>query len=114
MTPWGRTSVENITPVEDWRLTLTDDKAQPPCASASGLGLEPLDELAHLGVRRLDVGEPPRMAERLAWTVLLALVGDQRGERVAVIGMTGEHSLEHLDRLFRRPVPPSPTAYTYP
>src|SRR5262245_5858485 len=46
------------------------------------------------------------MRQRLAWPVLRTRVGDQRGERVAVVGMTCEHPLERLDRLLRpaRPV----------
>jgi hypothetical protein len=78
--------------------------------ASGGLGLQPLDELARLRVRRLHVGEAPRIRQRLERAILLAHVGDQRGERVAVVGMAGEDSLEGPNHLFGRPTPLSPTA----
>jgi hypothetical protein len=76
--------------------------------ASGGLGLQPLDELARLRVRRLHVGEAPRIRQRLERAILLAHVGDQRGERVAVVGMAGEDSLEGLNRLLRPAHPVEP------
>src|SRR5207245_6451703 len=74
--------------------------------SAPGLRLEPLDELSHLRVRGLELGEPPRVGQRLSRIGLLARVGDQRSERLAIVRMAREHAQERFHRLPRpsRPV----------
>src|SRR3989454_10993151 len=88
-----------------WGLAIPRLEAWTESTSAPGLRLEPLDELSHLRVRGLELGEPPRIGQRLSRIGLLARVGDQRSEHLAIVRMAREHAQERFHRLLRPSCP---------
>src|SRR5262245_46784440 len=66
-------------------------------SSTSSLRLEPLYELADIGVPRLDLGETASIEQGLPWIALLTAVADQRGELVPVVGVPRKHARQRLD-----------------
>ena len=55
---------DGATEAHRWGLAIPRLEAWTESTSAPGLRLEPLDELSHLRVRGLELGEPPRIAGR--------------------------------------------------
>src|SRR2546427_6056994 len=82
-----------------WGLAIPRLEAGTESTSAPGLPLEPLDELSHLRVRGLELGEPPRIGQRPSRIGLLPRVSDQRSERLAILRMTREHAQGRFPRL---------------
>src|SRR2546428_8278146 len=84
-----------------WGLAIPRLEAWTESTSAPGLRLEPLDELSHLRVRGLELGDPPRIGQRLSRIGLLAPVGHQRTDRLPIVRLAREHARRHFHGLLR-------------